>query len=78
MQKVINNLLSNAIKHCSKEGCIVLSAYQEEGMACFSVEDDGIGIPATEIGKIFNRFYQASNESEVNAGTGIGLALTRV
>ena len=77
MQKVLNNLLSNAIKHCAKEGCIVLSAYQEGGMACFSVEDDGIGIPAAEIGKIFNRFYQASNESEVNAGTGIGLALTK-
>lgn len=77
MQKVINNLLSNAVKHCKADGRIVLSAYSEGEWACFSVEDNGIGIPAAEIDRIFDRFYQATNEMEVNAGTGIGLSLTK-
>lgn len=77
MQKVINNLLSNAVKHCAENGHILLSVYREGGQACFAVEDNGSGIPANEISKIFDRFYQASNESETNAGTGIGLSLSK-
>ncbi len=77
LQKVINNLLSNAIKHCKAESRIILSVYQEHEFIYFSVEDNGVGIPAKEIDKIFDRFYQGSTETEVNAGTGIGLALTK-
>ncbi len=77
MQKVINNLLSNAVKHCKPDGHITLSVFEADGQACFSVEDDGVGIPPSEVDRIFDRFYQASNELELNAGTGIGLALTK-
>ena len=43
-----------------------------------SVSDDGIGVPADDREKIFERFYRASNRSEVNApGTGLGLAIAR-
>ena len=77
MQKVINNLLSNAIKHCREGGHIVLAAYRENGRICFSVADDGTGIPAADINHIFDRFYQASNGTEGNVGTGIGLSLTK-
>ena len=43
-----------------------------------SVSDDGIGVPADDREKIFERFYRAGNRSEVNApGTGLGLAIAR-
>lgn len=77
LQKVINNLLSNAVKHCKADSRIILSVCQDNEYVYFSVEDNGVGIPAKEIDKIFDRFYQTTTESEVNAGTGIGLALTK-
>lgn len=77
LQKVINNLLSNAVKHCKADSRIILSVCQDNEYVYFSVEDNGAGIPAKEIDKIFDRFYQTTTESEVNAGTGIGLALTK-
>ena len=74
MRKVINNLLSNALKHVSAEGNVTLKVWETDGKAWFSVEDNGSGISAKDIDKIFIRFYQGSEE---NAGTGIGLALTK-
>lgn len=77
MRKVINNLLSNAIKHVSLKGRIVIEVGVTEKEAWFSVEDNGTGILPEDIDKIFDRFYQSSADTELNAGTGIGLALTK-
>lgn len=77
MRKVINNLLSNAIKHVSSKGRIVIEVGVTEKEAWFSVEDNGTGILPEDIDKIFDRFYQSSADTELNAGTGIGLALTK-
>ena len=79
MQKVVNNLLSNALKHCPANGSITLGVDVEEQRVICWVEDTGCGIPADELDKIFNRFYQATTEGEgrESGGTGIGLALTK-
>lgn len=77
MRKVINNLLSNAVKHVPSEGKIVLEVGVTDTEAWFSVEDNGSGILPADIDKIFDRFYQSSVDTEINAGTGIGLALTK-
>lgn len=77
MRKVINNLLSNAIKHVLPEGRVTLRVWRTDGKAWFSVEDTGSGISPKDIGKIFLRFYQSTEDTEINAGTGIGLALTK-
>lgn len=77
MRKVINNLLSNAVKHVPSNGRIVMEVGVTDKEAWFSVEDNGSGILPEDMDKIFDRFYQSSADTELNVGTGIGLALTK-
>ncbi|MEG2150764.1 MAG: two-component regulator propeller domain-containing protein [Bacteroidaceae bacterium] len=78
MQKVINNLLSNAFKHTKEGDTISIDIKKEDDYAIFKVKDTGTGINPEDIDKIFNRFYQTEKmDSFINAGTGIGLALTK-
>lgn len=80
MQKVINNLLSNAFKHTKAEGSITLSVHRAQEQVIIEVADTGRGIPAAELNKIFERFYQIDTEESgrnESTGTGIGLALTK-
>lgn len=79
IQKVINNLLSNALKHTKEEDTISISVKKQNGNAIIVIQDTGSGIDATEIDKIFDRFYQTEqlDSLAVGAGTGIGLALTK-
>ena len=79
MQKVINNLLSNALKHSNEGGQVIMSVKCENDLVCIRISDNGMGIDAKEIDKIFDRFYQAEQFTSMatGAGTGIGLALTK-
>jgi PAS domain S-box-containing protein len=76
-ERIVLNLLSNALKF-TLEGGIRISLQREEGQAVLEVADTGVGIPAEEIGKLFNRFHRvASTRGRSQEGTGIGLALIR-
>ena len=78
MQKVVFNLLSNAFKYTSNRGAITIEVRKIASRALVSVCDTGIGIPAEQISKIFDRFYQTDNSSSAfTLGTGIGLALAK-
>lgn len=78
MRKVFFNLLSNAFKHTPDKGMIHLSVSCVAEEVVITVKDSGNGISHEDLEQIFNRFYQAGNEGkEANAGTGIGLALTK-
>lgn len=76
MQKVINNILSNAMKYTSCGGVVTLSVCEDGDDVLMEIADNGCGIDAQEIDKIFDRFYQ-SNPSDSGTGTGVGLALTK-
>jgi len=82
LRQVLWNLISNAMKF-TKEGGVVLnvSADVEDGIAhiTMEVEDTGIGIPQSELDKIFAMYYQVkSGRDNLHAvGTGIGLAVSR-
>lgn len=82
LRQVLWNLISNAMKF-TKEGGVVMnvSADIEDGMAhiTMDIEDTGIGIPESELDKIFAMYYQVkSGEDNLHAvGTGIGLAVSR-
>ena len=77
IRHVFMNLLTNASKYTPGGGFITLSAAPEEGgFIRFSVRDQGPGIPADHIGRIFERFYRAPNQ-EKRSGAGLGLAIAR-
>src|SRR4051812_9138774 len=75
---IIANLLSNALKFTPQGGEIVARAGIEGETAFFEVEDDGRGIPADQLERIFDRFHQVDGSaSREHGGTGLGLALAR-
>jgi heavy metal sensor kinase len=76
LRRVVDILLDNAVKYAKEKGTIWLTLREEAGNAVMTVEDDGIGIPAEEQGKIFERFYRVDKaRSRSQGGAGLGLAI---
>ncbi|WP_288146350.1 hybrid sensor histidine kinase/response regulator transcription factor, partial [Xylanibacter caecicola] len=78
---VVNNLINNAFKYTQEGGtiCVALEAH-DNGTCRIRVEDNGVGIPESQLVKIFERFSQADNkisDDTTHAGTGIGLSLSK-
>ncbi len=77
IQQVFSNLLDNAWKHGGR-GEILVEVAAEAGDVLIRVSDEGEGIPAAELDRIFNRFYRIDKSRSQNVpGTGLGLAITR-
>jgi signal transduction histidine kinase len=75
---VINNLLTNAIKFTDARGRIMVSAERKNGEVQVHVADTGIGIPAREVDRIFERFYQVEPHlTRTHGGLGLGLAIAK-
>lgn len=92
MDEVFNNLLINAVKFTPPKGEIIVSVSRDmagqketpdqslasQEFVQISVRDTGIGIPKEQLGRIFDRFFQAENiKEDAYKGTGIGLALAK-
>lgn len=76
-EKIVFNLLSNAFKF-TVEGEIRVKLISADDHVELTVDDTGTGIPATEVPKVFERFYRAKGATGRGAeGTGIGLSLVR-
>ncbi|MEM7727433.1 MAG: hybrid sensor histidine kinase/response regulator [Cyanobacteria bacterium P01_A01_bin.45] len=73
---IITNLLSNAVKYSSQESEINFKVNCDRDSIVFTIEDQGIGIPLEDQGKLFDTFYRASNVGEIK-GTGLGLAVVK-
>jgi two-component system phosphate regulon sensor histidine kinase PhoR len=81
LEQVLVNLIHNAIKFTPAGGSITVRAQPGEqgvkrAVVQFSVQDTGIGIPASELPRIFERFYK-TDRSRSGGGTGLGLAIAR-
>ena len=76
-EKIVLNLLSNAFKF-TFDGGVRVAVRAEAGHAVVTVADTGIGIPAREMPRLFERFHRVENaRSRSNEGSGIGLALVQ-
>jgi len=74
---VVDNLIDNAVAY-TEEGSVRVRLATEGGRAVLSVADTGIGIPARDQERIFERFYRVDKaRSREEGGTGLGLALVR-
>ena len=73
MDQVIQNILNNAIKFSPEKGTIEIVCKRPNGQIVCGVTDHGLGIPAAQQSRIFEKFFRADNA--VNAGTGTGLGL---
>ena len=76
LETILINLINNAIKFTPPYGTVQVNAESGNGSLLLRVKDTGIGIPADQQEKIFERFHQVS-ESHKEVGTGIGLALVK-
>jgi len=70
LARVLTNLVDNALRYSAQGGTIRCRAEDSGGRVRLSVEDEGQGIPKSEIGRIFDRFYSGSDHS---SGSGLGL-----
>jgi signal transduction histidine kinase len=78
LAQLFDNLLSNAIKFTLADGSVTLRALPVGEHVLVDVEDSGIGIPADELPRLFDRFYRARTATAHNVGgTGLGLAIAK-
>jgi signal transduction histidine kinase/ActR/RegA family two-component response regulator len=77
LRQIIYNLLSNAIKFTPEGGRVVVEARWHGAEARIAVTDTGVGIAADDLGHIFEEFRQVGDLKAREAGTGLGLALSR-
>ena len=85
LEQVLVNLIHNAVKFTRPGGSVVLSAERSAlgeqdaaagAMIRFAVEDTGVGIPADQVSRVFERFYRV-DKSRAGGGTGLGLSIAR-
>ena len=78
LKELIENLAQNAIRYNNQGGKVVISIKQIDGRTALVVKDNGIGIPASEQQRIFERFYRVDkSRSKATGGTGLGLAIVK-
>ena len=74
----VGNLVDNAIKYTDRGGTVSLDVAREDGWVDILVSDSGVGIPARDLDRVFERFYRVDRaRSRATGGTGLGLAIVR-
>ena len=76
LEQVMVNLLANATRHTAPGGLVVAELSAEPDTVRIDVRDTGDGIPAEELGKVFDRYYRG-RAGEPHEGAGLGLALVK-
>lgn len=78
LSQLLNNLLSNGVKFTPDGGTVTVRTGREDGLGVLEVEDNGMGIPAEEQDKLFERFFRSSLAHRRSIeGTGLGLVIAK-
>ncbi|MBP7796629.1 MAG: HAMP domain-containing histidine kinase [Elusimicrobiales bacterium] len=78
IKKMIDNLIKNAVDYNKSGGSVFVDLDREGSYAKLCITDDGIGIPSSDIKKIFERFYKVdSSRSMYKGGSGLGLSIVK-
>ena len=75
VEQILVNLMGNAIQHCAPGGAVRMQVSARNGLVCFTVDNDGPGVPVEEVERIFD-IYVSKKEGDVQ-GVGLGLPLSR-
>jgi PAS domain S-box-containing protein len=76
LQQVLLNLIGNAVRY-TNVGRVRVTCKRESTKLLFAVDDTGAGIPADEIGRIFEEFYQVDHGARRPEGLGLGLSIVK-
>jgi two-component system, OmpR family, sensor histidine kinase KdpD len=76
-EQALFNLLDNAAKYAPPATTVRVQCWRDEDSVCVQILDEGDGIPAGDLERIFDKFYRVQKGDQVRAGTGLGLAIAR-
>ncbi len=78
LQQAIYNLVENALKYTPEGGEVMIHLRTDPSALIFAVQDSGIGIPESDLPRLFEKFYRGTNrEALTKRGTGLGLAIVK-
>ncbi len=74
---ILNQIISNAVKYRTEQPSLCFSTAQKHNQVLLSVEDNGIGIPQSDLPRVFEKGFTGQNGRNVHSSTGIGLYLCK-
>jgi signal transduction histidine kinase len=78
LQQAVYNLVENALKYTPDGGSVTVHLQCDASTLTFAIEDSGIGIPKSDLPRLFEKFYRGTNrEALQQRGTGLGLAIVK-
>jgi two-component system phosphate regulon sensor histidine kinase PhoR len=78
LEQVLGNLIDNAIKYCGAGATVRVSARRRDSVVAVAVADDGPGIEARHLPRLFERFYRVDpGRGRASGGTGLGLSIVK-
>jgi PAS domain S-box-containing protein len=77
LETLMGNLIGNAVKYSYIDGSIIITAEEKPESICIRIKDNGIGIPADALPRIFDEFYKADSSRHDLNSHGLGLAIAR-
>lgn len=77
LEQVVVNVLENAIAYSPPEARVEMAAYEDRANVVISIEDEGRGIPTSELERVFDKFRRMEEPSDRTQGAGLGLSIAK-